>query len=230
MNPKIKLIFKITISIFFVLTITIIVIGIIGGYFNLKDSLYVTPEVYLAQFIDEKGNVVIKASENLDSYQNYFINGRLYSKNGVFYIDKKGYHFENKNNTEKSHLSKRSIKYNLTPVNKKGKWGYADEKGRIIIKPQFYKAYNFSEGLAKVYISAKKTSFVFDKYLYCIYEHKTEDNKDRILHVFYEKGLKRHKDVYVDVELTQEYFPLISKSQNSDAITPEIVEWKLLLH
>jgi hypothetical protein len=39
---------------------------------------------------------------------------------------------------------------NLTPVHQDGKWGYADDQGRTIIKPQFSEAHAFSGGLALV--------------------------------------------------------------------------------
>ncbi len=38
----------------------------------------------------------------------------------------------------------------LLPVRVNGKWGYINEKGKIVIKPRFSVAGNFSEGLAKV--------------------------------------------------------------------------------
>ena len=40
----------------------------------------------------------------------------------------------------------------LFPVKQKGKWGYFDKTGKIIIKPQFDDAGNFYEGLASVSI------------------------------------------------------------------------------
>jgi hypothetical protein len=39
----------------------------------------------------------------------------------------------------------------LKPVERKGKWGYADPAGKMVIKPQFDMAYSFSEGLAPVH-------------------------------------------------------------------------------
>lgn len=40
---------------------------------------------------------------------------------------------------------------NLIPIQRNGKWGYADGAGRIIIKPQFRRASRFSDGLALVW-------------------------------------------------------------------------------
>ncbi len=39
----------------------------------------------------------------------------------------------------------------LTPIRRKGKWGYADKEGKVVIKPQFSQADRFSEGLALVW-------------------------------------------------------------------------------
>ncbi len=39
----------------------------------------------------------------------------------------------------------------LSPVERGGKWGYADKDGRIVIKPQFDLAHGFAEGLALVW-------------------------------------------------------------------------------
>jgi hypothetical protein len=38
----------------------------------------------------------------------------------------------------------------LFPVNVKGKWGYIDQTGQMVIPPQFGFACRFSEGLATV--------------------------------------------------------------------------------
>jgi hypothetical protein len=38
----------------------------------------------------------------------------------------------------------------LLPVRVKGKWGYINTKGKIVIKPRFWAAGNFSEGFASV--------------------------------------------------------------------------------
>jgi len=43
----------------------------------------------------------------------------------------------------------------LFPIEKDGKWGYIDNTGRIVIKPQFDEARDFSEGLARVTIDGK---------------------------------------------------------------------------
>lgn len=40
---------------------------------------------------------------------------------------------------------------NLTPVQQNGKWGYADDEGRAVIKPQFSLAHHFADGLALVW-------------------------------------------------------------------------------
>lgn len=39
----------------------------------------------------------------------------------------------------------------LTPVQQDGKWGYADDQGGMVIKPQFSLAHGFSDGLALVW-------------------------------------------------------------------------------
>ena len=39
----------------------------------------------------------------------------------------------------------------LTPVERNGKWGYADKDGKMVIEPQFTLAHRFSEGLALVW-------------------------------------------------------------------------------
>jgi hypothetical protein len=40
---------------------------------------------------------------------------------------------------------------NLNPVQQDDKWGYADDEGRTVIKPQFSLAHGFSDGLALVW-------------------------------------------------------------------------------
>lgn len=49
-----------------------------------------------------------------------------------------------------SHLSSA-----LFPIIEKGKYGYIDQKGKVIIKPQFDMAKRFSEGLARVRVGSK---------------------------------------------------------------------------
>jgi hypothetical protein len=44
------------------------------------------------------------------------------------------------------------INTHLFPVKKDGKYGYIDQTGKLVIKPQFHKAEVFSEGLARVSI------------------------------------------------------------------------------
>jgi hypothetical protein len=41
-----------------------------------------------------------------------------------------------------------------------GRWGYIDKTGRVVIKPQFYGAYLFREGLARVISKNGKTGFI----------------------------------------------------------------------
>ena len=41
----------------------------------------------------------------------------------------------------------------LFPIVKGGKWGYMDEKGKVVIEPQYDAAYDFSEGLACVIVN-----------------------------------------------------------------------------
>ena len=36
------------------------------------------------------------------------------------------------------------------PIQERGRWGYIDQQGTVVIKPRFEKAGNFSEGLARV--------------------------------------------------------------------------------
>jgi len=38
----------------------------------------------------------------------------------------------------------------LKPVERKGKWGFTDPDGKMVISPKFYRALGFSEGLAPV--------------------------------------------------------------------------------
>jgi len=41
-----------------------------------------------------------------------------------------------------------------------GKWGYIDKKGNFIIKPKFYRALYFEDGLAEVNIDKKKFGYI----------------------------------------------------------------------
>lgn len=44
----------------------------------------------------------------------------------------------------------------LFPVKQGGKWGYINEKGTIVIKPQYDCAWDFTEGLARVQVGLKR--------------------------------------------------------------------------
>jgi hypothetical protein len=44
-------------------------------------------------------------------------------------------------------------KHQLFPISIKGRWGYIDIRGRVVIKPQFLSASKFREGLARVSVS-----------------------------------------------------------------------------
>lgn len=59
--------------------------------------------------------------------------------------------------TPQSVLSKEPDRSALFPVCEKGSrlWGYIDRRGRIVIKPRFYYAKEFSEGLADVNLNGK---------------------------------------------------------------------------
>lgn len=49
----------------------------------------------------------------------------------------------------------------LFPVNQQGKFGYIDQKGRVVIEPIYDWAFGFSEGLALVNISGSKNEYGF---------------------------------------------------------------------
>jgi hypothetical protein len=42
------------------------------------------------------------------------------------------------------------FKYDVTPIEQDGKWGYIDTTGRFIIEPQFEDARSFKDGVASV--------------------------------------------------------------------------------
>jgi WG containing repeat len=46
------------------------------------------------------------------------------------------------------------------PIQREGRWGYADADGNIVIAPEFVQARKFSDGLAAVYIQTVPTSKV----------------------------------------------------------------------
>lgn len=48
----------------------------------------------------------------------------------------------------------------LRPIQQNGKWGYIDSTGKIIVKPQFVSAEEFSEGLAAIENEDGKHSYV----------------------------------------------------------------------
>ncbi len=52
---------------------------------------------------------------------------------------------ERRTNTKQEHSD------DLTPIQVNGKWGYVDNSGKIVIKPQFSRASEFSDGLALVW-------------------------------------------------------------------------------
>ena len=43
----------------------------------------------------------------------------------------------------------------LFPVPVKGKWGYIDKRGKVVIEPQFIKARDFRKGLSPVKVYAQ---------------------------------------------------------------------------
>ena len=46
------------------------------------------------------------------------------------------------------------------PIQQNGKWGYIDSTGKIVIKPQFVSAEEFSEGLAAIENEHGKHGFI----------------------------------------------------------------------
>lgn len=56
--------------------------------------------------------------------------------------------------------SKEKFTYQLIPVEIEGKWGYINEKGKLVINPQFKSAYLFSDGLALVASSDNKIGYI----------------------------------------------------------------------
>ena len=52
---------------------------------------------------------------------------------------------------QNSRLESNSAYQELVPIQKNGKWGYADKEGKVVIKPQFTRADRFSDGLALVW-------------------------------------------------------------------------------
>jgi hypothetical protein len=52
-----------------------------------------------------------------------------------------------------------SFSEGLLPVETKGKWGFVDKNGRLVIDPQFEDASDFSDGLAPVKIHSEETTW-----------------------------------------------------------------------
>jgi WG containing repeat len=52
-----------------------------------------------------------------------------------------------------------SFSSGLLPVSVKGKWGFVDKSGKLLIAPQFEDADNFSEGLAPVKVRSEETTW-----------------------------------------------------------------------
>ncbi|HUU50204.1 MAG TPA: WG repeat-containing protein, partial [Nitrospinota bacterium] len=48
-------------------------------------------------------------------------------------------------------------------LKEKQKWGYIDKTGKIVIKPEFYRVWPFSDGLAAVYVKEKEKWGYIDK-------------------------------------------------------------------
>ncbi len=88
----------------------------------------------------------------------------IVTKDGIDYLlDSSGKLIETscfKGNDEYSQKSKRFsdhgiIQYGLIAVKLDGVWGYMNTKGNLVIKPQFVRAHNFSDGLALVSLKGR---------------------------------------------------------------------------
>ncbi|MBS1573149.1 MAG: WG repeat-containing protein [Bacteroidetes bacterium] len=111
-----------------------------------EDLAIVANEDSLLGYIDKKGNYVIKPSF---IYATNFNDGLAFTtrSNGhITCIDKKGKVKFTLTDVE----SASEFSENFAVVSVAGKYGYIDNTGKYIIKPQFDYAANFNEGLAKV--------------------------------------------------------------------------------
>jgi len=85
----------------------------------------------------------------------------------------------------------------LLPIKKDGKWGYIDKTGKIVIKPQFEYAYNFSEGLA-VIGKGRKTSYSCERYGYI------DENGEIVIETIFDYATPFHNGL-AEVEINKNW-------------------------
>lgn len=77
----------------------------------------------------------------------------------------------------------------LFPVRKDGQWGYINKNGELVVKPQFNRAFTFSNGLGRVGIFGKGLGFINSKGEFVIKPHFDEASD-------FSEGLAAAKESY----------------------------------
>jgi len=103
-------------------------------------------------FIDTKGNVVLKFSDDLTCIASFSCGLAQIGIRDKFYryIDKNG-----KIIIEQKYEDANSFSDGLAAIKMNGKWGFINTLGEIVIEPQYEDCRNFNENLALVYINSK---------------------------------------------------------------------------
>lgn len=104
-------------------------------------------------YIDRTGRVAVEPV--YDSAADFYNGQAVVGAGGAYwFIDKSG--------KKVGECLSRACNYRegLARVEVGGKWGYVDRAGRVVIKPKFDQAYDFSEGLAMVILPGKKMGYI----------------------------------------------------------------------
>ncbi len=127
-----------------------------------KYNLYRVLENDKYGFINKKFQLVIKPI--YDEAEPFFIDGisQVRLNKRTFYIDTNGvetkYKYYKRQENKSKNEKKLNFKEGLAIITKNGKKGYINEKNEIVIKPKYYLAYPFSDGVAVVYVSTENHS------------------------------------------------------------------------
>lgn len=101
-------------------------------------------------YVNRDGKIIIEELESADDFSGGWAFIRTKEKSG--FINTKGEFIFDASDYS---IDTAEISEGLAPIGKKGKWGYVDMSGNIVIEPQFEDAKGFIEGAARVQTNGK---------------------------------------------------------------------------
>lgn len=166
-------------------------VGVKGGQYAIYGNTFnvVSKEVYEGAYLNENGLIVVKKGgkwaildEKLEAVTDYIFTdvavnsrGQVFSGNYAVVADEKGYYIINQKGEpcfETRFADAKGYEQGLIAVaDATGKWGFADEKGNLVVECQYEDAGSFSNRLGAVkyagkwgYISRYNTMVIDAKY------------------------------------------------------------------